>query len=270
MVERAPLLLPPERGASRATAYVRPKTTPRRVVLVDRFADWAISIGGLAVILAVFGIMAFLFQVVVPLFGAATVEAEHRYAVPASVTPGRPLALVTDEYDTVGLELSAAGLVRTFHLPTGRALAENALSLGPAEVTAFGRVAWGERFAAGALRQATAIRIDGRRVWNERAMLEAGDRLFASRLGFDGRSVTGTLLAAGAPVPDAARERCRELAAGVTDGDCAGVSRLPEVFVARYLGRSAERCRRLFAAIWAVLRPPMLGREARAPRIWNT
>ena len=62
------------------------------------------------------------------------------------------------------------------------------------EVTAFGRVAWGERFAAGALRQATAIRIDGRRVWNERAMLEAGDRLFASRLGFDGRSVTGTLL----------------------------------------------------------------------------
>jgi phosphate transport system permease protein len=158
MAERAPLALPPARSASRATAYVRPKTTPRRVVLVDRFADWAISIGGLAVILAVFGIMLFLFQVVVPLFRGAHVEAEHRYEIVASATPGRPLALVTDEYDTIGLELSAAGVLRAFHLPSGRALAERTFALGPAEVTAFGRAPSGDfalGFADGTIRFGT-------------------------------------------------------------------------------------------------------------------
>jgi urease accessory protein len=138
------------------------------------------------------------------------------------------------------------------------------------EVSAFGRVASGERFAAGALRQATAIRIDGRLVWNERAALDAGDRLFASRVGLGGGTVAGTLLAAGAAVPEDALARCRELAGNAAGGDRAGVSSLREVFVARYLGDSAERCRRLFAALWAVLRPAVLGRAAQPPRIWRT
>jgi phosphate transport system permease protein len=158
MAERVPLSLPPERPPARAGAWVRPKTTPRRVVWVDRFADWAISIGGLAVILAVFGIMAFLVDVVVPLFRGASVEAEHRYEVPAAATSGRPLALVADEYDTVALELSANGAVRAFHLPSGRALAESAVDLGPSPVTAFGRAPSGEfglGFADGTVRFGT-------------------------------------------------------------------------------------------------------------------
>jgi urease accessory protein len=151
-------------------------------------------------------------------------------------------------------------------METEIALAAGARYLGW-EVTAFGRVASGERFAAGALRQATAIRIGGKLVWNERAMLEAGDRLFASRLGLDGCSVTGTLLAAGAEVPGDVRDRCRELAAGISADDRAGVSSLGDVFVARYRGGSTERCRTFFVALWTVLRPAMLGREARPPRI---
>ena len=82
--------------------------------------------------------------------------------------------------------------------------------------------------------------------------------------------MTGTLLVAGAAMPVSAVERCRELAGDVAAEDRAGVSNLPQVFVARYLGASAERCRALFAALWAALRPAALGREACPPRIWRT
>jgi urease accessory protein len=149
------------------------------------------------------------------------------------------------------------------------ALAEGARYLGW-EIVCFGRVAAGERFTAGGLRQATTIRIGDRLVWNERAVLDASDRLFSSRIGLAGRTVTGTMLVAGAAIPPAATERCRELAAGVRAADLVGVSSLPQVFAARYLGHSAERCRALFAALWAALRPATLGREACPPRIWRT
>jgi urease accessory protein len=149
------------------------------------------------------------------------------------------------------------------------ALAESARYVGW-EIVCFGRVAAGERFATGGLRQSTMIRIGGRLVWNERAILDAGDPLFRSPLGLAGRSVTGTLLVAGAAIPATAVERCRELAGGVAAEDRAGVSNLAQVFVARYLGASAERCRALFAALWAALRPVTLGREACPPRIWRT
>ncbi|HEY8351944.1 MAG TPA: hypothetical protein VIK87_05325, partial [Sphingomonadales bacterium] len=46
----------------------RDRTTRRSVILLDRLADWTITIGGLGVIAAVLGIMVFLVNVVVPLF----------------------------------------------------------------------------------------------------------------------------------------------------------------------------------------------------------
>jgi ABC-type uncharacterized transport system permease subunit len=98
-----------ERSAA-VSAYTRPKTTPRRVVWVDRAADWVISVGGLTVILAVFGIMAFLVQVVVPLFSGGSVLATHRYALPA--LSGRLLTTATDEYGTVGVRIASGGVCR--------------------------------------------------------------------------------------------------------------------------------------------------------------
>jgi phosphate transport system permease protein len=133
-----------ERSArqSRAvTAYLRPKQTPRRVVWQDRIADWTISIGGLAVILAVVGIMAFLVEVVVPLFVGGRVVASHRYALPN--TPGRPLAVLADEEGVVAGQIDASGAFVSFHLPSGRPLQELALNLGPAPVTSFARTIQG-------------------------------------------------------------------------------------------------------------------------------
>jgi phosphate transport system permease protein len=157
MAERADAGLPPARGGASATPYVRPKSTPRRVIWVDRIADWTISIGGLAVILAVFAIMAFLVDVVVPLVAGGRVEESFRYRLPpVPAERGRLLALTTDEHDTLGLEVYESGWVEAFHLATGRRLGESRLELGEVPVTAFahtlsgGHVAFG--FADGSVR----------------------------------------------------------------------------------------------------------------------
>ena len=61
--------------------------------------------------------------------------------------------------------------------------------------------------------------------------------------------------------------RLREVAA-VTGH--VGMTMLPRVFVARYLGESIESALHSFSAIWAVLRPLLIGRAAVPPRLWRT
>jgi phosphate transport system permease protein len=137
---------------SAATAYRRPKATARRVVLVDRLADWTISAGGLAVIAAVFGIMAFLVEVVVPLFAGGSVQAAALYPLPAPPGEGpaaRPLALATDEYGAIGVVLHLDGSFVSFHAASGRLLEARRVELGPAPVTAFARTPAGGHLILG-------------------------------------------------------------------------------------------------------------------------
>jgi urease accessory protein len=146
-------------------------------------------------------------------------------------------------------------------------LRRNARYLGW-DITVLGRRASGERFESGALRQATSIRRDGRELYAERARLEGGDALLHSPAGLAGCHVLGTLVAAAGSCGDALLGACRELAP--EDGARHGVTRLPEVLVARYLGGSPQAARLYFGALWATLRPWFAGREACPPRIWQT
>jgi phosphate transport system permease protein len=130
----------------RVAFYTRPKRTPRRVLIVDRAADWIISVGGLAVIAAVIGIMAFLVQVVVPLFSGSRVLASQSFTLPGP--PIRPLSVSVDEYGAVGVEVLASGGLHVFHAATGRLLFETYLELG-FPVTAFSRTLSGGHFVFG-------------------------------------------------------------------------------------------------------------------------
>lgn len=49
-----------------------------------------------------------------------------------------------------------------------------------------------------------------------------------------------------------------------------GLTLVDGLLIARYLGDSTEQCRKLFARIWALIRPKVIGRAPCAPRIWNT
>jgi urease accessory protein len=136
------------------------------------------------------------------------------------------------------------------------------------EILCFGRRAAGEKFVEGALNQSTQILRDGVLIWNECAAFSAGDRVMTSPLGMDNASVSATFVIAAGATPPALLEECR--AALPKEGNRFGVSALPEIFAARYLGDSAEQARDYFELLWAILRPWYAQVSMQRPRIWNT
>lgn len=135
------------------------------------------------------------------------------------------------------------------------------------DLVCLGRAAAGERFVSGELGFASRIARGDELLWLERARLPGGAALLDAPAGLAGQSVCGLMLAAGATIDAAllAALRAAQPAAGA-----GGVTTLPSVFVARYLGPSAEAGRAYFTALWRILRPALLGREVALPRIWST
>jgi len=152
---------------------------------------------------------------------------------------------------------------------------ENRLRLGTGaryigwEVLCLGRRAAGETFDRGELRLETRIEQAGKTLWLERGRLVGGDPLLDSPVGLAGYSVSATLLAAGRDIERALLAACREIITGEA-GAHLGITALPGLLIARYLGHSSEAARHWFIALWRLLRPALLDREARPPRIWNT
>jgi urease accessory protein len=129
------------------------------------------------------------------------------------------------------------------------------------EILCLGRSGSGERFSRGTIRLSTRISRDKKPIWLERGLIEGGGKLMRSPAGLGGHPVCGTFVAAG---PQIGKMRP---AAGI---EPLAVTQLPGLLVGRYLGDSSEQAKRAFAALWAALRPRLLGREAREPRIWRT
>jgi urease accessory protein len=137
------------------------------------------------------------------------------------------------------------------------------------ETLCLGRRASGERFDAGQLRLATDITRDGQPLWHERGRIDGGSPLLDTPVGLAGFSVCSTLLAAGNDLTPEVLAACRAVQPR-EPGALSGVTALPQLFVGRYLGHSAEAARHWFIDLWSVLRPALIGREAATPRIWNT
>lgn len=136
------------------------------------------------------------------------------------------------------------------------------------DVVALGRSAMGERFTAGRFAQTLRLHQDGALLWHERTRLAGGDALLASPIGLAGHTVFGTLWAAG---PAVERIDLDALRAEIGDACAAPVTRLaPQLLVARTLAPGTQDARRALEAVWAALRPRVLGRPARAPRLWAT
>ncbi|MBK3866276.1 urease accessory protein [Pseudomonas stutzeri] len=133
------------------------------------------------------------------------------------------------------------------------------------DIVALGRPASEERFDDGHFQARLDIRRDGRLLWHERQRVAGGDALLDSPIGLDGHSVFATLIASG-EIDGELLERCRELPSRVR-GD---LTQLPGLLVARCLADEALHARAWLIALWRLLRPELLGREALPPRIWST
>ena len=147
-------------------------------------------------------------------------------------------------------------------------LADNARYLGW-DVWCMGRAASGERFNSGSLRMATEIRLADKALWIEQGCLSGGTDFLTSPAGLAGHSVCGTLLAAGVAIAPELLRACRARLPQES-GALHGITVLPDLLVARYLGDSSEAARAWFTELWHVLRPAVMGRHAQPPRIWST
>jgi urease accessory protein len=135
------------------------------------------------------------------------------------------------------------------------------------EILCFGRRASGERWASGRLSLHSTINRAGRLLWSERAQVEADGGFAASPVGLGGASVSGTFVVAG---PDAQPEllaACRGVLPRDLNARC-GITSLPGVMLARYLGHSSEDAFAWFTSLWKIIRPAHLHVAAVSPRLW--
>ena len=136
------------------------------------------------------------------------------------------------------------------------------------EVLCLGRTASGETFDAGDIRQTTEISVGGELLWSERCRLNGGSRLLTAPAGLGGAPVSAIFLVAGQTVAPDLVAKCRDIK---LDGPARnGITAMPNIFVARYLGQSSEQAKCYFIELWRLLRPCFTGREAVTPRIWTT
>ncbi len=158
-------------------------------------------------------------------------------------------------------------------------LAADARTLGW-ETLVLGRAAMGERFSRGALRQSVSLAIGGAVRWAEHAVADAGARLFASPLGWGGRTVACTVWAAapGDAIDDALRDAWRGTIDAARDSDAGRTVRLDGgasvpcagLLAARLLADDSETAMRVAQSLWARARPAVLGADRPPPRIWAT
>ncbi len=127
------------------------------------------------------------------------------------------------------------------------------------DIVAFGRRASGESWRRG--------RFKMRLLWSEVADVDARSGFAQSAVGLAGFTVCGTLVVAGDPMAAADLRACREVAPGPARS-LVGLTQVPGVLIARYLGDSTEDAFRWFTALWTVLRPAVSGRVACPPRVW--
>lgn len=107
--------------------------TRTSVKLGENVAKWVITVGGLLVIVAVLGIMIFLFRVVTPMLstGVAMGSVQHSVGTEQDV-----IWVNADEFQTIGAVVAAEGRVIAFHIPTGTEIDRTEIDFNGAEVTA--------------------------------------------------------------------------------------------------------------------------------------
>ncbi|WP_153144737.1 urease accessory protein UreD [Dechloromonas sp. H13] len=139
------------------------------------------------------------------------------------------------------------------------------------DILCLGRAAAGERFANGRFNLFCRVDRNRRPIWIERGGLAGSDPLLTSPAGWAGATVCGTLLCTFPELPQQAAALLEALRAfAPADGARHGLTALPGILVARYLGDNSEAARLWFAELWKILRPACCGRPAVIPRIWNT
>jgi phosphate transport system permease protein len=101
----------------------------KRRLLVDRLFKGLMSVGGIAVIVAISAIFFYLASVVIPLFLPPEIEARASFAQPGPA--GQTLTLSGEEQREIGVRFDAAGNVTFFRFADGSVVSTQSLPLPP-------------------------------------------------------------------------------------------------------------------------------------------
>lgn len=146
-------------------------------------------------------------------------------------------------------------------------LAEGA-SLLVWDMIALGRMASGEDFSAGELRNRLEIWRGEQPLLLENLLLEGGSPLLQAPCGLAGHRYLATA-AATLGLPGEALDALREQLAPVAAKGRWGLTQLEQLLVLRYLGPCGREARALLEAFRRAVHPLMWDRPACHPRIWN-
>ncbi|MEQ8662201.1 MAG: urease accessory protein UreD [Gammaproteobacteria bacterium] len=144
-------------------------------------------------------------------------------------------------------------------------LAGDARYLGRDQLV-LGRPAHGDDYASGSADQLLEVYVDGEPLLEERLRIDAPSPFMQAPWGLGGRRVSGALHAW--PADDAVVESARAVAPPAQVE--VGVTRIGALLCLRCLGHDATAVRDYLAAVWAALRPAVIGRTPSAPRVWRT
>ena len=144
------------------------------------------------------------------------------------------------------------------------------------DIVCLGLPSSGEPFTGGSFTQVNRLHLDQQLSYHDRIHLTADNGLLQHIAGLGGNGVFGSFVIAAAALFDDNRRR-QTLVDKVRDclerhraQQHVSISDLNGILVARYLGCSAEQCRRLFIRIWRLARPLCLDKAVSEPRIWLT
>jgi urease accessory protein len=136
------------------------------------------------------------------------------------------------------------------------------------EVLVLGRLAGGERFSQGVLREAWEVRRNGRLCWADALHLEREiERVLDAPAGFGGCRVCATAIFA-AEDAGGYLDTARELLPAET-GLRVGVTHVGGLLLIRWLGHDPLQLRNHFGRFWANFRCQVAGLPARLPRLWH-
>lgn len=93
----------------------------------DRAAAWAISAGGMSVLVAILLIFFYLLYEIVPLFRSADSQPVASYTLPAAEGAGPPLHLAIEEQNEIGMRLERTGRISFFRIASGEPVSSVAL-----------------------------------------------------------------------------------------------------------------------------------------------
>lgn len=137
------------------------------------------------------------------------------------------------------------------------------------EMRVFGRIARGERFASGYLRDVWELRRDGRLIWAD--ALRLSDDIEAIRnhpAGLGGAVAVATAVYA-APDASARLAAARDILNACAKSVLTGATMVNDILVARWLSKDSQALRAALGEFWQLFRADVRGLPDVLPRIWH-